>query len=84
MLSNKLNLPIGIFVIAFTLCVEWGFGQNMLVESVGATKTWIDPTLNPASDLQSIVVWFDVQFLGKSDSFLKRVKEFDGQKLKSE
>ncbi len=41
---------------------------------------WLDPSLNLNSPSQSIVVWFEDQFLENGDSFLKRIKDFDGQK----
>ncbi|GAB5525660.1 MAG: hypothetical protein Roseis2KO_35320 [Roseivirga sp.] len=55
-------------------------GQQLKTESLSDNRLWIDPNLQSGSGSQSVVVWFNTQFLGEQDSFLKRAAEFEGQK----
>lgn len=40
---------------------------------------WVDPAFNPDVATQTIVVWFDDQYLQNGDSFLKKANEFEGR-----
>ena len=71
--------------ISLTLLGLWSIGpfalsQSLKTEKVSGSKVWIDPSINPNAGTQSIVVWFDQQFLGKGDSFKKKTLEFKGEK----
>lgn len=48
--------------------------QNSLVQD---KAIWIDPAYNPDTSAQTIVVWFEDQFLEHGDSFLKKAEEFN-------
>lgn len=41
---------------------------------------WVDPAHDPQANSQSIVVWFQNQYLPEGDSFLKKVEELKGGK----
>tara|TARA_R110002073_G_scaffold4213_4_gene28081 strand:+ start:42551 stop:44050 length:1500 start_codon:yes stop_codon:yes gene_type:complete len=41
---------------------------------------WVDPAYNAKDSLQTIVVWFDEQYLEHEDSFLKKAEEFNDRK----
>lgn len=58
----------------------FSFGQNLKTESLSDQQLWVDPKLQSGSGLQSVVVWFDIQFLGEQDSFERRAGEFNGEK----
>ncbi|GAB5555525.1 MAG: hypothetical protein Sapg2KO_51160 [Saprospiraceae bacterium] len=40
---------------------------------------WVDPAYNPDAGLQTIVVWFEDQYLKDGNSFLKKTEEFNGK-----
>lgn len=67
-----------------TLLLAAGFlpltAQNLSTEKVAEKEIWIDPSIKPDNGSARIVVWFTDQFLGSGDSYLNRVKEFQGEK----
>jgi len=47
--------------------------------SVEKRPIWIDPSYDTAASSQTIMVWFENQYLEQGDSFLKTAKAFNGQ-----
>lgn len=41
---------------------------------------WVDPAYTATDSLQTIVVWFEDQYLENADSFLKKAEEFNDRK----
>ncbi|MEO1052321.1 MAG: S8 family serine peptidase [Bacteroidota bacterium] len=54
--------------------------QPLQPEKLNGNKVWIDPALDVSNNSQTVVVWFDTQLLGHSDSYQNRSKAFAGQK----
>lgn len=43
------------------------------------SQVWVDPAHNPNADTQTIVVWFENQYLKNGDSFLEKTEAFKGR-----
>ncbi len=64
-------------LIAFVFCLSCTSQPSS--ESL-ENEVWLDPALITNASSQSIVVWFEDQFLENGNSFLEKIGDFDGQK----
>jgi hypothetical protein len=78
-LIQVFNKPFFIFSVFLVIGIS-AKSQVLKTENISTNKVWLDPALNVNSNAQSVLVWFDNQFLGDGNSFSKRVEEFKGQK----
>ena len=74
---HNLRIALVIMLTSTSIAIQ---AQMLPTEKVSGNKAWTDPSLSSFSGTQVIVVWFDKQFLGSGDSFLKRTQEFKGRK----
>lgn len=68
--KNVNLLLLFIFILACSACAQ--------TEQNSHPKVWLDPSLN-SNESQTVVVWFDKQFLEAGDSFKEMTKKFEGQ-----
>ena len=69
MMKTLILIIIAIFLVS---CVS---KKSVINEK----KIRIDPSHNPNANSQTIVVWFEDQYLKNGDSFLKKAEEFNGR-----
>lgn len=67
-------------ITVFLLIIVSVEAQILTSENIASKEVWIDPSIDREKSVQKITVWFDKQFLGNSDSFLKRAEEFKDSK----
>ena len=65
-------------ILIILLIISWIAGCTQISKDIDI-PIWVDPAYNPDTSLQTIVVWFDNQYLAHGDSFLKKAKEFKGK-----
>lgn len=69
-------MKVSLLVIATVLWVSCGSNPT---SSENTINVWVDPAYSQGTSSQTLVVWFENQYLESGDSFVKKTKEFTGK-----